>query len=176
MGRLTEKKKMKGFKGFVPVCCVCVSAWIFQRPHTEWRRQSITRTRTSCSPGWGLEGLDRKRKRPREKKESKISSNVWTWRQFTNRNTWRHPNVHIIRKSLQVRNRILFSNVCLQGTTKFKWMFPQRQCVWLDDKLKRKYIFFPPGNFRSASCLFNVCKGRVLSSTKPDLGLTVVPV
>lgn len=61
MGKLTGRNTRRIWKclcTFLGVCR-CVSAWIFQRPHTGWWRPSITRTRTRCSAGWGLVELDR---------------------------------------------------------------------------------------------------------------------
>lgn len=132
---------------------MCVSLGVYVCQHEYFRgptlsggdRASPERGHAALQGG-GLEGLDRERERERETKrkkernreESKISSSVWTRRRFTNRKT--RTKFHIIRKSLQVRKLILFSKVCSQGTTKLKRMFPQTQRVWLDKKIKRKYI------------------------------------
>ena len=130
---------MKRLNVFVSVC---VSLGVYVCQHEYFRgptlsggdRASPERGHAALQGG-GLEGLDREREReeaggdqnenrkvPRRERDQR---RVWTRRRFTNRKT--RTEFHIIRKSLQVRELILFSKVCLQGTTKLKRTFPQTQ-------------------------------------------------
>lgn len=85
---------MKGFKGFVPVCVVYVCQHEYFRGPTlsGGDRASPERGQAALQGGDWMGWTERERggrrkERPGEKKASKISSNVWTWRQFTNRKT-----------------------------------------------------------------------------------------
>lgn len=83
---------MKCLKIFVLLgVCICVSALIFQGPHTECWQQSINRMRTHCSSV-----LARERKRA---KERKMSKNVWSQRWFINRKWGKKIHTHTPKHS-----------------------------------------------------------------------------